>query len=116
MLLDVTGLLESVGLKSISCFRDIFRATYLLKGVHFEAVTKNLSNLFKLMGVIGGKDQFHPVLEYYVYNLARYNYHLADRLAVNIALCLFICQNCILNLLLGSIGRKVQGKTGLAVE
>ena len=117
MLLDVTGFLEGVSLKSIGCLGDIFVAVYVIQREHLEAVTQYLAYLVQFVCVICGKYQLHhSYLEYDVNDLARYYYHLADWLAVNVALSLLIGQNGILNLLLCGIGGKVHSKACLAVE
>ena len=117
MLLDVTGFLEGVSLKSIGCFWNIIVAVDVIQREHLEAVSKYLADLLQFVCVICGKYQLHhSYLEYDVHDLARYNNHLADGLTVNVTLSLLIGQNGILNLLLCGIGGKVHSKACLAVE
>ena len=59
VLLYVTGFLQGVVLEGIAGFGDILMAVYVTERQHLKAVAKYLADLFKLMGVIGGKNQFH---------------------------------------------------------
>ena len=59
MLFDVTGFLQGVILKGITGLGDILVTAYVIQRKHLKAITEYLAYLFQLVGVIGGKNQFH---------------------------------------------------------